>query len=309
MISVLLSAYNGEEYIEEQLLSLLEQSKNADEVCIIDDNSTDGTAELVSQFIEKNNLKKTWCLKCNTVNRGWKSNFREGLLFLNGDIVMFCDQDDIWMQNKIEETTKILNQNSDINVVGTSVIHFFCDGHKKLEGNFDKIVEMVSYNKNGDGFMAHPAGCTMAVRRTYIEEIMPYYEKEWSHDEFFWRYATIDGTCALVHDSYILHRISGKNVTSLPARSLEKRKEATKNNIKNYDGLYKYTYSKKHVKDYEKKVKCVKYFLEGNRVRYEFLNRPNMKSFLLSIKYRKIYVSMRQMAGDIVFGLLKRRGV
>ena len=47
MISVAMATYNGEKYIEEQLDSILNQSKPVDEIIIFDDNSTDGTLEII----------------------------------------------------------------------------------------------------------------------------------------------------------------------------------------------------------------------------------------------------------------------
>lgn len=56
-ISVVLSSYNGEQDIIEQLQSINEQTRQPDEVLICDDCSTDGTADLVQNYIEKNVLR------------------------------------------------------------------------------------------------------------------------------------------------------------------------------------------------------------------------------------------------------------
>ena len=69
--SVVLATYNGEEYIIEQLKSILHQTQKVDEVIICDDISSDRTVSLIREFIEENNLEKTWTLYVNEVNKGY----------------------------------------------------------------------------------------------------------------------------------------------------------------------------------------------------------------------------------------------
>ena len=58
MISIAMTTYNGEKYIEHQLESIFSQTLPADEIIICDDNSKDGTIEIISRFIEKNQTDK-----------------------------------------------------------------------------------------------------------------------------------------------------------------------------------------------------------------------------------------------------------
>lgn len=64
-ISVCMGTYNGENYIEQQLKSLLNQTREPDEVIICDDNSDDKTAEIIRRFIDVNHLQDSWKLYCN----------------------------------------------------------------------------------------------------------------------------------------------------------------------------------------------------------------------------------------------------
>ena len=52
-VSIALACYNGQKYIKEQLLSLLNQTRPADEVIIVDDNSNDDTPKIINEFISK----------------------------------------------------------------------------------------------------------------------------------------------------------------------------------------------------------------------------------------------------------------
>ena len=67
--------YNGERYLEEQLQSILQQTKMPDEVILCDDGSTDATVKIAEQFIEKNGLGGSWKLFCNESNKGYPENF------------------------------------------------------------------------------------------------------------------------------------------------------------------------------------------------------------------------------------------
>ncbi|WP_207656933.1 glycosyltransferase, partial [Clostridium sp. 2-1] len=69
--------------MEKQLLSLLNQTRKADEVIIKDDCSTDHTAEVVTEFIQKNNLEN-WDFSVNKSNLGYKRNFYEAIKQANG---------------------------------------------------------------------------------------------------------------------------------------------------------------------------------------------------------------------------------
>ena len=100
-LSIVLSTYNGEAYITEQLDSILNQTRKADEVLIFDDCSTDNTPQIIKQFISGHNLT-TWKFAVNHENKGWKRNFMEGIWSTSGDLVFPCDQDDIWMPQKLE---------------------------------------------------------------------------------------------------------------------------------------------------------------------------------------------------------------
>jgi len=103
-ISVALASYNGAEYIREQLDSLNAQSYLPYELIITDDGSTDDTLETVNQFI-KSALFKVSVIQ-NEERLGWKDNFLKAASLCSGDLIAFCDQDDLWLPNKLEIMSK-----------------------------------------------------------------------------------------------------------------------------------------------------------------------------------------------------------
>lgn len=298
MISVLMATYNGEKYIKEQLDSLIGQKLQVDEVIIIDDCSSDKTVDIVKDYIVEHKLHETWHLFINDKNIGYRKNFYQGLSLIKGDIVFFCDQDDIWLPDKTKEVVMLFNTNSWLEVVGTSVIHFYPNGFERTEGSLDGRLERVTYNNIAD-YIPHPPGCSMAVKKRYLEIIRHLYSDNWSHDEFFWRMATIDGVCGLYHKAQLMHRMSGTNVTSLPARNIAERISQAERNCFNYSELLNYSIERKCS---EKMQSIVEYFAYGNKLRKEFLISKKTKLlFPLFFQYRGIYFSLKQFLGDVYY--------
>src|SRR5690606_1874875 len=96
-ISVCMASYNGSLYITEQISSILEQLIPGDELVIVDDCSTDDTIDIVKSF--KSEYIK---LAINTKNIGHVKTFEKALMLAKRDYICFTDQDDIWIDNRLE---------------------------------------------------------------------------------------------------------------------------------------------------------------------------------------------------------------
>lgn len=104
-VAVLISTYNGEKYIREQLDSILNQTYKNIEIVIRDDGSKDSTIDIIKEYQEKNDnifLKEG-------INLGFIKSFFQLLSYANADYYAFCDQDDIWLENKIELAVELLD--------------------------------------------------------------------------------------------------------------------------------------------------------------------------------------------------------
>ena len=97
-ISVVLSSFNGAQFIEEQLISIIEQTIKPDEIIVCDDGSTDDTIQILKKFEASNQIK----LVVNNSNLGILANFKLGASLANSNnYIAFSDQDDIWLPNKL----------------------------------------------------------------------------------------------------------------------------------------------------------------------------------------------------------------
>ena len=116
-ISICMGLYNGEKYIEKQLLSILEQTCPADEVILCDDGSEDDTVVIVRRFLEKHRLENTWHLYCNAENKGYPANFYDAMELCTKDIVFLADQDDLWEPEKIAKMAAVMERHPEISVL------------------------------------------------------------------------------------------------------------------------------------------------------------------------------------------------
>ncbi|SFM82271.1 glycosyltransferase [Variovorax sp. OV329] len=99
-LSVVLATFNGEAFLEKQLESLAQQTRAPDELIVSDDGSTDRTNEIVEAFAARVPLPVRHFR--NPSAKGFRDNFLGAVREARGDWIAFCDQDDIWRQDKLE---------------------------------------------------------------------------------------------------------------------------------------------------------------------------------------------------------------
>lgn len=109
LITVIVPTYNRKSSLKECIYSVLNQSYDNFELLIMDDGSTDGTAEIVKNF-KDNRIVYEW-----NENSGGPANPRNrGVLKSNGEYVAFLDADDLWYQDKLLVSVNALNSGMDV---------------------------------------------------------------------------------------------------------------------------------------------------------------------------------------------------
>lgn len=148
--SVVLSAYNGEKFILEQLESIRLQTVSVDEVIILDDCSTDNTAQICQSFIDKYNLFH-WHFEVNAQNKGFVKNFYDGFKKATGEIIFICDQDDIWLPYKVERTKYFFNNHPDVMSICSSYSRFYkdtlLDQHVRIPNRKKRGIKKINFNE------------------------------------------------------------------------------------------------------------------------------------------------------------------
>lgn len=114
-ISVAMATYNGERYLLEQLLSIAAQSHTPHELVVTDDGSTDRTVEIAENFARTARFPVHVCK--NEVNLGFGANFLKAAFLAQGDWIAFCDQDDVWLPDKLRIIAARIVANCRLNVI------------------------------------------------------------------------------------------------------------------------------------------------------------------------------------------------
>ncbi|MFO1520295.1 MAG: glycosyltransferase family A protein [bacterium] len=105
LISVVIPAYNREKYLPECLNSVLAQTLPADEIIVVDDGSTDGTAEVARSFGGKIRVH-------SRPNGGIGAARNDGVRLATGEILTFLDSDDLWEPDKLRRQREELDRDS-----------------------------------------------------------------------------------------------------------------------------------------------------------------------------------------------------
>jgi glycosyltransferase involved in cell wall biosynthesis len=128
-VNIILCTYNGEHFLEQQLNSVLAQTYANIDIYIRDDQSTDGTLEVIRRVMEKNTTGKRIFLMEDDQKLGYPECFISLLLKSDkADYYAFCDQDDVWYADKIEKgLRKIKNckQSPDRPVLYYSAVDYY----------------------------------------------------------------------------------------------------------------------------------------------------------------------------------------
>ena len=115
-VAVLMSVYNGEKYLREAINSILSQTFNDFEFLIINDGSTDGTADILKSYTDSR-IK----IINNEKNIGLTKSLNKGLKIAKGEYIARQDADDISMPERLKEEVAFLEIHKDYAVVGTFV--------------------------------------------------------------------------------------------------------------------------------------------------------------------------------------------
>lgn len=227
-VTILMSTYNGEKYLKEQIDSLLEQDYENIKILIRDDGSTDETHNILNDYCRNHKDKITVIFGKNI---GFIRSFFT-LLEIAGDsdYYSFCDQDDYWLNNKISCAVEFIK--SKIVNVEFETIPILYASNLTLVDREKNIIPRKSTKKIKPSFrnallQSVMTGCTILINRSsrniLLKEIP---SKIRSHD--WWMYQTISAVGLAVYDtrSFIFYRQHGNNTigSNLTAFDLWKRR-------------------------------------------------------------------------------------
>lgn len=224
-VAVLMSTYNGEKYIREQIESILTQEGVVTKLYVRDDNSSDQTLKILKEYKESGKLKIISA----------KQNIGPGRSFMrliyavskheDFDYMAFADQDDIWLPRKIYAAVEKLKDAGEMPALYGSnqtlyqngkeeKLRFYCPQDTSLEHH-------ISRNEI--------SGCTMVMNKTLVTKIIshPYPPVNIIdfriHDAWVALVAILTGTFIYDPNSYILYRIHENNTVGIKKISTKER--------------------------------------------------------------------------------------
>jgi glycosyltransferase involved in cell wall biosynthesis len=247
MIDILLAAYNGEKFLKEQVESVLSQTCKDWQLLIRDDGSTDATVQIIKSYIKKY-PDKIRLIEDNLGNLGVGHNFGTILQYSKSEYIMFCDQDDVWLPEKIQLTfnkmkeaqklypdtpilvfTDLTIVDEDLGIIAESLWSYH-----KVDPQKGSLLENIIYCNI-------ITGCTIMINKNTKELMIPFPEYVRLHDWWAALKAAKYGKIFYITDSTILYRQHSANVIGT-------RKEAMtpsvfirklKRFIRNYSNDYK----------------------------------------------------------------------
>lgn len=179
-ISVCMATYNGEKYLREQINSILLQLQEADELIIVDDNSTDSTRAILKSYSDDRIN-----LIFNEHNIGVNKNFEKAIINAKNRYIFLADQDDIWTEGRVNIMFKEF-QNLKTFVVSGNFLNI--DEHGlPLSSPYKRLNSRDSNKKTSNIFNifignAAYFGCAMAFSREILDIILPFPDYIESHD-------------------------------------------------------------------------------------------------------------------------------
>ena len=220
MIDILLATYNGEAYIEEQVQSIVNQSFKDWRLLIHDDGSTDHTMEIVERLSKEDS--RIVVIRDDIKKLGVARHFIYLLKYAEAPFCMFCDQDDIWISDKIEkmyEVIKTLKQ--DIPQVVYSNAYLW-NAEKGIISNkntltYPKTLRQMLFLNTG---IQGAASIFNQAMYQYLQQPLECYAM---HDHVLLLTAICFGKVHYLHEPLMYYRQHDKNVTGNAPGSIRKK--------------------------------------------------------------------------------------
>lgn len=216
-ISILMATYNGEKYLRQQLLSLIAQTYPHWQLWIKDDGSTDTTVSIIDEFCALDSRIRK--VSSSEKNLGAGKAFFSLLPYSDTAYTIFCDQDDIWLEKKLEELVQYAEEQLDETHPGI----IYCDAYAYS----DKLGVVTSQSishlhaKNLQEFLFFNSGyqgCSILFNRPLAQMAQNYTADFYMHDDIISLIAHTFGEVYFLDKPLMLYRQHDRNVTGKTAR-------------------------------------------------------------------------------------------
>lgn len=308
-LSVAMCTYNGVRFLERQLESIAAQTVTPNELIVVDDASSDSTVELLHAFAKTASFPVA--VHVNQANRGSTASFESAVRFCTGDIIVLCDQDDVWLPNKLEVISAAFE-------TGPDVAYVFSDAElvnedlvpldQALWQSFSissSFLSAFNTNEQLQFFLLRPhfvTGAAMAFHSSLKEFIFPFpVGTIWLHDAWIAMVASCIGVRGLaLSEKLILYRIHPKQQAGVPAvdrATIRSRYKAFKSERASQARKWREVsqslrHLESHLVPYEKRQRNVPVALP--RVREAAVHSHNRATIITSTGYAKYLLLLQE---------------
>jgi len=207
-----MTTFDGRAYVEQQLRSIVDQTRRPDEVVIADDGSSDGTLDLLEAFRREAPFPVRLIVGAGRL--GYALNFDRALAACSGDIVFLSDQDDVWLPQKVERVLRAFEERPAADLIVHDCV--IADGDLAHAG----ATELLNRRRMGRTTDDFVSGCCTAIRRDLLVALLPIPARYDGHDTWLHRLADLLGRRWVLPEALIYYRRHGRNLSSTPAASV-----------------------------------------------------------------------------------------
>jgi glycosyltransferase involved in cell wall biosynthesis len=217
-----MATYNGASFLSEQLSSILQQLREDDELIIVDDCSSDTTVALI-----KSANDRRMHLHQNEVNLGVNASFGRAISLSRNPIVLMADQDDIWLEGRVDILCNALTQSKAL-VVSSNTRYVNSQGHPisfsapRLSASDSKrhLKNLLRIFSGNAGYF----GCAMGFRREVTPLILPIPPFVESHDLWIALASNLIRSNVHCESETLARRVHGRNASIVQRGLLPKLK-------------------------------------------------------------------------------------
>ncbi|MDX3911638.1 MAG: glycosyltransferase [Sphingobium sp.] len=237
-ISIALATYNGREFLDDQLESLAAQSTLPLELVVCDDESNDDTFEILQRF--SRNAPFPVRLTRNEERLGYRRNFMKAASLCRGDLIAFCDQDDIWLRDKL---ATVVGHFDDPGVILVAHKARLIDTHGTQIGDFDPAKGLDPLDILSSGPWPLIYGFSQVFRATILqfhdlwEHSVSHFApgEQMGHDRWVAFVAANLGKVVILDDQLVLYRQHENNVFGGLKKKKKDSQDQVPHRIKEYE--------------------------------------------------------------------------
>jgi glycosyltransferase involved in cell wall biosynthesis len=227
-ISVALGTYNGQRFLNDQLQSIAAQDRRPDELVICDDGSSDETAAILRRFAATCPFQVR--LEMHQRNLGASGNFSRAVASCRGEVIALCDQDDVWLPQKLARLEGVFAADPRTGFVFSDAILIDAESRRLRRRLWETLGFRKRWQRQINGGKAVDVlvkrnvvtGATMAFRSVHRDILLPI-DGRWVHDGWFALLLAAMAPCRAIAEPLIEYRQHAGQQIGVGKQSLRNR--------------------------------------------------------------------------------------